>query len=133
MSTIASTFVSIYNYNLGQRTVEDLLTDPSFSNLIQKTEPYARNSSNLLITFKDGSLAKITQSEEATEPLSYQAKPFVKVGIGKAVVYANSCNEIFIQVGGKKLRISVSETEEVVTISGMGELKKYNGFEVEFK
>jgi hypothetical protein len=127
MSTIASSFCKTVNYELGSRSINQILS----------SEEYHTEDESTKLVFDDGSTAIVDfQSGKpiAQEIPSFVAKPFVKISVGQNIVYTNGCDEIFIQSpsGDKTLRVSFSHDDRV-NITGMGNLVRYDGFQAVFK
>ncbi len=137
MSTIASSFVNTINHNLGNNTYLDLIDKYKKRDEITGVENHDEFTTKVI--FADGSIAVIDVNYSdvkiftAKEAVSFKAKPFVKVELDGITAYSNGCQELFIKFpnSDKTLRISCSSRGEI-NLSGAGELKSYDGFQVKF-
>lgn len=130
MATMANSFIDKVNFKQGREKVEELL-DKEYASVVAKTQ-FIDNV--LTCKFNDDSKARVDFNSEvpmAKELLAYKAHPFVKVKIGEALVCTNNTGDVIIEFPGKMICIK-SISKRGVSISGPGQLTKYNGNVYEF-
>lgn len=132
MCTIASRFSATVMFNRGDQTVDEILHKDHSQEIVSSTKD---RGGRLKLEFTDGSKAVVKYTDNgvtAEETTAYIVQPFVKAKIGGALVFSNGCEEVFIEYpNGKKLRIS-SKSDGTVVLSGVGSIKRYDGFSYTF-